>query len=316
MNARSAAWLVGISISVLAVNCVKRTRSTEIPVKKDSAAPGEKNQTPIGSGPQGSASANGGQGTTDQAKLGALNGWTGAQDQFNPVGSPWTVRSVADSNTGTTPTGTTLPPTVPGTTTPPAPAAQITYDNRVAAILTANCTGCHNPAGSQPGSPMETYDNAKARGAGIISRAQAKTMPPGGKPLAQADIDALAAWGPGFLKVATATGTPPAGTTPPATTPPGSNLTLTITDQRFGTYIHEGKITGKVGETLTVINKRTTPFQIHTNNAPFGHGNPIDPGATKTYELLTPYSGTDGVYEHTNGGVNLDRLINITVTPK
>ncbi len=246
-----------------------------------------------------------------------VNTWTGAADEL-PPGSAWNVKSVSDSAAGST-AATTATPTVPTTTTTPTgtttgTANSVSYDSRVASILNSQCVSCHSPNGTQSTTPMDTYDAAKSLGAGIVSRS-ASGMPPGGS-VSAADQQTLQAWqSAGFPKAATAGAT----TTGGAAT--GSPLTLEIGDQKFGNYLNNSPVTGRVGQTLHIVNKRTSgSFTMHTNGAPFGHGDTdggprtIGPGESTDIQLASPYEGEGDVYEHTDGSVNTDRLIKIKVT--
>ncbi len=240
--------------------------------------------------------------------------WSGAADDL-PVNAGWAINSldpgtkVASDGTVTNPGATTVPPTNAAGNG----AATVGYDDRVASILNNNCVnGCHVQGGTQAGTAMDTFASAQPRGARIVARANGGGMPPNG-PLSQGDIDALKAWEAGGFKQAGGAGATAGGNTA------GQGLVLEISDQRYGNFLNDQKVVGKVGQTLKIVNKRSQGgFVIHTNGAPFDHGdvgNPIPPGGSKDYVLQSAYQGTTDVYEHTDGSVNTDRLIKLEVAP-
>jgi hypothetical protein len=112
-------------------------------------------------------------GVADAAIVGS---WTGESDEV-PTTSSWTVRSLTvPPGTGGS-TGTSL-----GTGTSfGGSGATVTYTNRIQSIFQQNCTGCHSAGGSQSGTPLDTYDRARALGSASAARMRDTTrpMPPG-----------------------------------------------------------------------------------------------------------------------------------------
>jgi hypothetical protein len=115
--------------------------------------------------------------------------WTGDSDEV-PATSAWTVRSLTvppgtggSSGSGTgTGTGTGFGGSGTGSGT------AVTYTNRIQSILQQNCTSCHSTGGSQSGTPLDTYQGAKALGSACAARMRdsSRPMPPGS--LLPADI--------------------------------------------------------------------------------------------------------------------------------
>ena len=76
----------------------------------------------------------------------------------------------------------------------PVPTGKITYDKHIKPVITANCLGCHgNPTANNAPFSLTTYNEVKARSAGILNAISAGIMPPSGK-LPQATINAVDQW--------------------------------------------------------------------------------------------------------------------------
>lgn len=321
---RRTPWL-SIALIVGMTGCQSRARQTMVVEREDTAA-----QQPDGStggattsGPDNNnadaGAAAGGNGADPNAvkdsakgKL-TVNGWTGEEDE-NAANNAWTVAK-GSASVSTTAVASDTPASGSGVIVPSGTtAAAVTYDGRISSVL-GSCTRCHGAGGTnQPA--MDTYDTAKA----AISRIIARSEPGGGMPpqgsVPAGDLQALKEWQAGGLQKSAAAGA--VGSTGSTTPPAGNGLVLEITDQRYGNYLNQTVIQGRVGQKLTIVNKRSQGgFIIHTDGDPFEHGdvaNPIPPGRSIEYTFRSPIQGEGSVYEHTDGTINTDRLIKLQVT--
>ena len=70
-------------------------------------------------------------------------------------------------------------------------AATVTYSDQIAALLKANCTGCHGAGGRAPN--LATYAGAKAAGSDMVSQVNSGQMPPAA-PLSADQKQLLQSW--------------------------------------------------------------------------------------------------------------------------
>jgi mono/diheme cytochrome c family protein len=249
-----------------------------------------------------------------------VNGWNGEADDV-PVDQLWLLASLPDA--------AVLPPV---TTTPTDPAAKVTYDDRVKAVLDRACISCHSPGGQRASTPLNTYEGAKTAGLLIAEKTANGSMPPTSA-LPEDERQMLAAWRDGgFLQNAAATGgqipggtnpggtnpggtnpggTNPGGTNPPGTTP-GTNPNVVETADEVVFHIKKGTGSGawntaetpvvaKVGKKFTIVNDDTVNHQWHTYGTPCPHGSLMQPGESSTCTPSERYNG-EPLYDHLSQG--------------
>ncbi len=193
---------------------------------------------------------------------------------------------------------------------PPADASRPTPINSKATVAPTNSppsTPSPPAADTPPSWSGETDDFPAAAPWTLTSLDQATSITPDGT------LSTTAPTG------STSTSAPTAAVTGAATGTTTDGLVLEISDRRYGNFLNATLVTGRVGQTLKLVNKRQSEgFVIHTNGAPFPHGdvgNPIPPGGSRDVRLESAYSGSGDIYEHTDGSVNSDRLIQLQVNP-
>lgn len=67
------------------------------------------------------------------------------------------------------------------------------YATAVAPIITANCTSCHSPSGSEAKLPLDTYATLSASASDVTSQVSGGQMPPAGA-LSAADQTVILDW--------------------------------------------------------------------------------------------------------------------------
>jgi hypothetical protein len=190
--------------------------------------------------------------------------------------------------------------------------AAVTYA-AVKPLLDKSCISCHAKSGSRPQSDLTTYVGAKSFAELLADYVASGRMPP---PPAKLDADAKALiqkWKDGgYLEKAgddkddkddkdEGEEDTVGGGSQPNRDPNIVEFRIPAGTGRNAWNTKATEIVAKVGQTVRIYNDDSRVHQLHTNGAPCGHGNAIQPGSSGDCVVTQPYSGTP-LYDHGTDG--------------